>query len=76
MKPIVKLIKISLLMLICKGTLCTLSPLRKRVHVVDVLFMSPHSRIILNDLSALEEEHETLWVEINNKAKKFLFCCL
>ena len=33
--------------------------------------------IVRNDLSALQEEYETLWVEINNhKAKKFLFCCL
>ena len=33
--------------------------------------------LVRNDLSALEEEYETLWVEINNhKAKKFLFCCL
>ena len=28
--------------------------------------------LVRNDLSALEEEYETLWVEINNhKAKKF-----
>ena len=33
--------------------------------------------LVRNDLSALEEEYETLWVEINNhKAKDFLFCCL
>ena len=33
--------------------------------------------LVRNDLSELEEEYETLWVEINNhKAKKFLFCCL
>ena len=32
---------------------------------------------VRNDLSALEEEYETLWVEINNhKAKNFLCCCL
>ena len=30
--------------------------------------------LVRNDLSALEEEYETLWVEINNqKAKKFSF---
>ena len=34
-------------------------------------------RHVRNDLSALEEEYETLWVEINNhKAKNFLCCCL
>ena len=33
--------------------------------------------LVRNDLSALEEEYETSWVEINNhKAKNFLFCCL
>ena len=33
--------------------------------------------LVRNYLSALEEEYETLWVEINNhKAKHFLFCCL
>ena len=33
--------------------------------------------LVRSDLSALEEEYEALWVEINNhKTKKFLFCCL
>ena len=40
------IIKIFLLMLICKGTLCTLSPLR--VHVVDVLFTVQAIRNITN----------------------------
>ena len=31
--------------------------------------------IVRNDLSALQEEYETLWVEINN-CKAFFSCCL
>ena len=42
-----------------------------------IYFNSQLDHLVRNDLSALEEEYETLWVEINNhKAKNFLFCCL
>ena len=30
---------------------------------------------VRNDLSVLEEEYETIWVEINNKKDKNLLCC-
>ena len=42
------------------------------------IYINPKlDHLVRNDLSALEEEYETIWVEINNhKAKKFLFCCL
>ena len=42
------------------------------------VYINPQlDHVVTNDLSALEEEYETLWVEINNhKAKKFLFCYL
>ena len=37
------------------------------------IYINPQlDHLVRNDLSALEEEHETLWVEINNhKAKNF-----
>ena len=42
------------------------------------IYINPQlDHLVRIDLSALEEEYETLWVEINNhKAKKILFCCL
>ena len=48
-------------MLICKGAYVN----------------SQLDHLVRNDLSALEEEYKTLWVEIkNHKTKNFLFCCL
>ena len=63
-------------MLICKGALCTLNS-KNSCGGCAIYVNSQLDHLVRNDLSALEEEYETLWVEINNhKAKNFLFCCL
>ena len=52
-------------------------PSKSSCGVSAIYVKSQLDDLVRNDLSALEEEYETLWVEINNhKAKNFLFCFL